>query len=502
MANQIIKNTVANVVTKIWTILSLYLFVPIWIHFLGVEGYGVISFYTILMTIMFFADAGLTATLTREFARGDKDDQYRRDLLRTIEVIYMGIASVLFLSVFVLSGLIVDHFLKSSIFSYEELRLCVQIMGLSMGVQFMYSLYSGGLFGLQKQVLANMINIGYSVSRSAIVVIPLLISPTILSFFVWQLISIIISLVIVRYCLIKNISSEGGQFAFRLSYLKPIWKFAFGMMLMAIISALNTQLDKLVTGNVLSLQDMGYYSLASTIGIAVISITQPLGTAFYPELTRLLLCDKQKMEQLLLLFTYAVSAISVAVGMTLFLYVDEFTYLWTHDYSIVEAVRVPARLLIIGNILQSLQLSPYYLALANGHTKTNVKLGLAMLIFMIPAVYLFTREMGLSGTAIPYVIINVCSTFYLACTIINRFLKGNMLIWIKYSFLPLGVVLVIVTIPYLCQLYFGIVRSKMFLLTFGSFIGLVGIYITMRILIHINYDVIDYIPVKLRNLFL
>ena len=55
-----------------------------------------------MMTLMFFADAGLTATITREFARGDKNEQYRRDLLRTIELIYLGIAFVIFLSIFAL----------------------------------------------------------------------------------------------------------------------------------------------------------------------------------------------------------------------------------------------------------------------------------------------------------------------------------------------------------------------------------------------------------------
>lgn len=499
MANLIIKNTIANVATKIWTILSLYLFVPIWIHFLGVEGYGVIAFYTILMTIMHFADAGLTATLTREFARGDIDDQYRRDLLRTIEFIYIGIASILFLAVFALSGFFVEHFLKSNVFSYEELRLCVQIMGLTMAVQFIYSLYSGGLFGLQKQVLANTINIGYSISRSAIVVIPLLISPTIFSFFVWQLISIIISLVIIRYYLIQEITSQGTHFSFHFDYLQSIWKFAFGMMLMAIISALNTQLDKLVTGNVLSLQDMGYYSLASTVGIAVISITQPLGIAFYPELTRLLSCDKKKMEQLLLLFTYVVSAISVAIGMTLFLYIDEFSYIWTHNQDIVQAVRIPARLLIIGNVLQSLQLSPYYLALANGHTKTNVKLGLIMLVFMIPAVYLITNKWGVNGTAIPYVIINICATIYLAFSIIGRFMDGKLYLWLKYTFLPLGVVLTVVTMPFLIFNFFDIIDNAVLLLFIGSLIGLVGLLASIKILIKINPNVIDYVPLAYRK---
>lgn len=501
MANTLVQNTAANVVTKIWTIFSLYLFVPIWIHFLGVEGYGVISFYTILMTLMFFADAGLTATLTREFARGDKDEQYRRDLLRTIELIYLVIASILFAAIFLFSGVIVDLFLKSNSFTHEELLLCVRLMGLSMAIHFMFSLYSGGLFGLQKQVLANVINILYSVSRSAIVVIPLLIYPTVLTFFVWQLVSISIALIVVRYYLIKCITTMNSQSVFRKEYLQSIWKFAFGMMLMSIISALNTQLDKLIIGNVLSLQDMGYYSLASTIGIAVISISQPLGVAFYPEFTRLLSCNKKKMEKLFLLFTYVVSSISVAIGMTLFFYVDEFSYLWTYDHSIVEAVRVPARLLIIGNILQSLQLAPYYLALANGHTKTNVKLGIFMLMFMIPAVYFFTKELGLKGTAIPYVIINIIATLYLSIVIISRFFRDILLTWLKFVLQPICLVLLIVTIPFFLFQYAIIGNNYFIVLCMGSTTGILGLYISILFLFRNNQDLIGCLPVNIRKYF-
>ena len=96
MKNIVVKNSVANIIAKIWSILSLYLFVPIWINLLGIEGYGVISFYTVLVTLMHFADAGLSATLTREFARGDIDNRYRRDLLRTIECIYIIISVLIY----------------------------------------------------------------------------------------------------------------------------------------------------------------------------------------------------------------------------------------------------------------------------------------------------------------------------------------------------------------------------------------------------------------------
>ena len=502
MASLIVKNVTANIVAKIWNILSLYLFVPIWIHFLGVEGYGVISFYTILMTLAYFADAGLTATLTREFARGDIDDQYRRDLLRTIELIYLGIVFVLFVVIFSFSGFLVTHFLKTDSYSFEELRLCVRIMSLTMSFNFMFSLYNGGLFGLQRQVVGNIISISYSIMRSAVVVVPLLFYPTLETFFIWQLFSIVFSVIVVRLILVRKISVTGNQAVFRPEYLKSIWKYALGMMLMAIISALNTQLDKLVTGNVLSLEDMGFYSLASTIGIAVISIAQPIGVAFYPELTRLLSVNRKKIEELLLIFSFIISAISVIIGMTLFLYIDSYAYLWTHDMVIVNAIRIPARLLIIGNTLQCLQLPPYYLALANGHTKTNVKLGSLMLLFMIPSVYLFTQQWGLSGTAVPYVILNILATIYLAYVILKLFFKERILEWMRYILKPfmsgLAILLLFYALYYVWIDHFNALTAFIY----SALICMLDVFICARLLVRMSPDIIGYVPIKLRKYLL
>ena len=496
-ANKVLKNSIANIIAKIWSILSLYIFVPIWIHFLGVEGYGIISFYTILMTIMHFADAGLTATLTREFARDDKDERYKRNLLRTIELIYFCIAFLLFLIIFIFSNHIVKFFLKSDIYSYEYLCNCVQIMGLSLAMHFLYSMYSGGLFGLQKQVLGNVISISYSVSRSAIVILPLLWWPTIKIFLWWQLLSIIVALVFVRFFVIKSITTSGKDFSFHTEHLKSIWGFALGMMLMAIISALNTQLDKLITGNVLSLENMAYYSLASTVGVAVLSIVQPLGVAFYPELTRLISNDRHKVVQPFLSFTYVLSMISTAIGITLFLYVDELIYLWTHNQEITNVIKYPARLLIVGNIFQSLQLSPYYLALSNGHTKTNVKLGICMLLFTMPSVYFFTKQWGINGTAIPFVFLNVISTFYLGFVIINKFFLNKRKEWIVFTIVPGLISLIIIYVFYLLGLN---VENENIRLIYGLFSCLFSIYISFVALIKIVPETTNYFPSKIFRL--
>ena len=54
-------------------------------------------------------------------------------------------------------------------------------------------------------------------------------------------------------------------------YMKSVWRYTAGMILMAVIYAANTQIDKLAVGSLLSLTNFGYYFLAATVGQAVVS---------------------------------------------------------------------------------------------------------------------------------------------------------------------------------------------------------------------------------------
>ena len=53
------KNIIANVIGKFWSILSGFLFIPLYIKFLGFESYSIISFTLIIAGIMAVFDAGL-----------------------------------------------------------------------------------------------------------------------------------------------------------------------------------------------------------------------------------------------------------------------------------------------------------------------------------------------------------------------------------------------------------------------------------------------------------
>lgn len=423
--------------SKIWSILSLYIFVPLWIHYVGVEGYGLISFYTILLTLIHFADAGLTATLTREFAREDSQKEYKKDLLRTIEIIYTGIAVIIVVCIFFSSEFIVDAFLKSSSIPHQELVENVQLMSLIVAFNFIYLMYNGGLYGLQKIVLSTAISVSYSVSRGALVVLVLILFPTIKTFFIWQLLSIVVTAVFTRYCLYKEVNCADYSPSCHLDYIKNLWKYSFGMMLMAIIAALNTQSDKLVTGHLLSLESLGFYSLATTLGQAVLFVSQPVAYTFLPELTRLIsINDIEKTKKQFLRLSFIVSGLSSILGFFLFFYLKDFALIWTGDLDIVNNIEFPAKVLVLGNIILSFQYMPYFLAMAYGHTKTNVILGVVMFFISIPLIYYCTLKWGINGTPFQFLVLNIIASLVLGIVLINKFLYGLLKKWSYYTLIP------------------------------------------------------------------
>ena len=112
------KNIASNFTARVWGFVSAYLFVPLYLKFLGIEAYGLVGFYSTLLGVFTFADMGFTATLNREMARLSvrKDSVGEmRDLLRTYETIYLSVSLVLGIIIWTLGPLIGREWLHSSV---------------------------------------------------------------------------------------------------------------------------------------------------------------------------------------------------------------------------------------------------------------------------------------------------------------------------------------------------------------------------------------------------
>jgi O-antigen/teichoic acid export membrane protein len=440
-------NVIANYLGKIWGIVSIYVFIPLYVHLLGIDAYGLIAFNAIVLGILYIADAGLSSTFAREAARVESG-QGLLDLLTSIERILFSILFIVGVIFMLTASIISTHWLKITDNLPKELVVqSLWLMGLATLPQIAMSLYLGGLIGFQRQVLANVLWIGFGVVRSGLVIVPIYYEPDIRIFFMWQAIASFGMLIVIRHFLIhhivksiKRISSDRIIGKFTWDSVHAVRGYALGMFGMSIIAALNIQLDKIVVSKMLSIAEFAEYYLASALAQIPYIVTIPIAVALLPRITNLL-HDNNQSEKITIIYrnaTYYIACIGAVSGFGLFFFLTDVFNTWMPSQKIGFDTIQAASLLILGSILLALQLTPFQLSLAYGHQATNLRLGIVSLTISIPFQMIMTMNFGIIGASVPWFIVNLVAFVYLGVVLNRKFPHVLTSKWfIEDNFLPI-----------------------------------------------------------------
>jgi O-antigen/teichoic acid export membrane protein len=431
-------NVVANYAGRIWAIASVYLFVPFYIRTLGMGAYGLIAFYSVALAILYIADAGLSSSFGREAAR-EKDHARLLQLLASIELALFGILTVAGLVLFLAATPIADRWLKASGSVSTEVAVgCVRLMPLALVPQIAMSLYFGGLMGLQRQVTANVLTTTFSVVRSGVVLLPISIWPDPRVFFAWQAVTSWVFVAVMRATLRRALSTPGSR-APGPSWeaLRPILGYASGMFAMSILAGLNTQLDRIVVSKLRPLEEFALYSLAATLAQIPTIITMPVALALLPRLTNLVEHGQTtSIRHLYELNTYLIASVASAAAFSLMFFAGDVATLWMKGQQLPEALVPVVQILSAGGLFLALQLAPFQLSLAHGHNRTNVRLGVFVLLVTIPLQVLLTIRFGLLGAGVPWLLMNTLAFVYLGVALNRRFNPGHTADWFLRCSLP------------------------------------------------------------------
>lgn len=188
------KNILANFLGKGWSLLMGLVFIPLYIQFLGIEAYGLVGFFVALQATVYLFEFGLSATMNREMARcsvwPDRMDE-ARDLARTLEIIYWAVGIIIALVVYWSAPWLAMNWVKTETLPFNTVRQAVAMMGINIAFQWPVSLYSGGMMGLERQVLLNGLVATLGTLRGVGAVLAIwLIAPTITIFFLGKFLSV------------------------------------------------------------------------------------------------------------------------------------------------------------------------------------------------------------------------------------------------------------------------------------------------------------------------
>jgi len=409
-------------------------FVPLYIKFMGIESYGLVGIFASLLALFGLLDMGLSTTLNRELARfsvlPDKA-QDMRNLVRTLELPYWGVAVFIGIAVVCLSGPIAYYWVKADKLTPATVKQALMIMGGVVAFRWPVSLYSGGLMGLQKQVLLNGINVFEATLRGVGAVLVLwLISPTIQAFFTWQIFVSMIHVFLTAVFLWRSLPKSSHPSHFQKEMLLRIWRFAAGMTGISVTAIILTQTDKIVLSKILPLEMFGYYTLAAVVTNALYFFVGPVFSALFPRFSQLVsLNDQISLKELYHKSCQFMSVMILPAAIVISFFSSEILLLWTGDHVTVSNTHSIVSILIIGTALNGLMNLPYGLQLANAWTKLTLYTNIIASIVLVPMIYFLATRYGLVGAASAWVILN--SGYVLICIQImhSRLLKGEQWRW-------------------------------------------------------------------------
>lgn len=388
------------------------IFVPIYIKYLGIESYGLIGFFASLQAWFSLLDMGMTPTLGREIARftgGSRNVDSLRDLLRSIEIITLIIIIIVAFVIYMSSDWLATSWLKTTRASEGTISQSIKIISVVIGLRFFEGIYRSVIVGLQKLIIYNIVNAILATIRSVgAIFILVYVSATIQSFFIWQAIFSVITviiLIILTYTFIPN-GDRTAKFSF--GEIIQIKRFAAGMSINIILAVALMNIDKILLSKFLSLKDLGYYTLASTVAGGLYMIIMPTEQAFYPKFCQL--HAKRDFDALAITFHKAAQTISVLVGSACFLlifYGETVVQLWTQTKGLSQHTSLIISILATANLISGSLLMVHILQLSYGWTRISVNVNLINIILFIPAVLFVVPRFGAIGAAIIWLTLNL-----------------------------------------------------------------------------------------------
>ena len=411
-----------------------FAFVPLVIKYLGIEAYGLIGFYISLTILGSALDMGLSTTLNREIARltaGPDGVTAARDLLRTLEWLYWAAGLGVGIAVIALAPWLSHSWVNAKGLSVETVGRAIVLQGIALAFRWPIPLYFGGLMGLQRQVIANVLNAAFATAQGAggLFVVACL-SPTIEAYFIWQIVIGGLQSAAYSRALWRAVPQPGHRPGFSRGSLAAVWRFAAGMSVITIGAIALGQVDKIFLSRLVPLESFGYYSVAGLVATGVSFPAMAIYGAAFPLFAQLVATER--WDLLTTSYHRSCQWLSLALfppSLALAFFPREVLEIYVPHSAVASHAAELLRVIVIGHMLSSVLVMPLALQLAYGWTRLALFKYVIGVPLFVGALVLLVPRYGALGAALAWVGVNVG---FIACEIPlmhHRLLRGEMSRW-------------------------------------------------------------------------
>lgn len=403
---------VANYVGQGWVAIMNVIFIPFYIHFLGVTSYGLIGAFSILATCALLLDAGLSPTLNREMAK------YRAravekiavlSLLRSVELLYFTIIVAFVAASYFGADWLAKNWLGERDLPLSRTGPAIFLMLAVAVTRVGEGIYRGALLGLGKHVAANLLVSILATLRSGGAVLAIMfIAPTERVFFAWQAFVSLLGLALLGVSLHRSL--DAGRNSIRPSFdsLRSVGRFATGVFATTFLSLVLTQADKIMLVRLLPLRQFAYYSIASTVVAGLYQLVAPVAQSYYPRFTHFVTVgDEDNLAANYHQGSQIMSMLVLPVAMMLIVASKDILQIWTQNVELSRQTSILLSLLAAGTMLHAMMYMPYMLQLASAWTRFSIIVNAVAVAMIFPSILYVVPRFGAIGAAMVWAALNV-----------------------------------------------------------------------------------------------
>ena len=400
------RNAISNGFGIVVPALAWFIIVPVLVHHLGEDGYGIYTIAISFAGILGFLELGLTSAAIKFVAQVDiRDNKEKLEKLVSSNLcFYIGIGSVVTLLSVFLSPYIAPYMFPESGINRSELILVVKLIGIILSLTLLRNAISSVLMGLHRYDAYNGIQVSYAVILVVVQWAIVISGGQLVALMIGNIavmVGSLIGFIITIHRLVPKI---------RLIRLPDVYSlrllFSFGMYMMLINFAATTlfNVDKVIIGWILGPESVTYYAIPTQIalkihnGLAVfVSFIFPLASEVKSigDTATLKKIYLQSMRFILLIYALAMVFLGTFAREILNIWIDP-------NYAAVAGNILV--LTSLGYIFFSLSIIPYHILLGIGKPRSLAILNIIAALSVIICLYFGLIYYGLIGGMVGVVV--------------------------------------------------------------------------------------------------
>lgn len=410
----IARNTLLNLIGQALPLLVGIATIPLVVHGLGTERFGLLSLAWVILGYFTIFDLGLGRATTKYVAEalGKGESDQVPEIIWTAVTFQATLGLIGAIVLFSITDLLVERVLNIPPEFLAEAKDTFHLLALSIPLVLVSSSFSGVLEAAQRFDLANSVKIPSSILTFILPLVGLYLGfglPGIIVLILLARLGALIALAWMDFRIVPELRAHSVSFA-RFSQL-----FAFGgwITITSIVGPVLVYLDRFLIGSLLTMAAVAYYSAPYEMVTRLWIITASLTLTLFPAFSALE--GAQDRQRVGTFFARSIKYVLITSGPIVVLVVafsKDILRIWLGSDFAAESTAA-MQVLALGVLINSLAHTPFALLQGTGRPDLPAKFHVIELPIYIAMAWVLVNEFGIAGAAGAWTLRVVLDSFLL-----------------------------------------------------------------------------------------